>query len=138
MSKEIRVDPMNTAFARTMEILTYIGLALMIAPGVAYIVSGTGYVKVEDAISHWDKPASEFWESVKGIEIKGYSWFLNNLSNLDCLSIIGIVVLAIAPLASIIASAIKADSKYKIILLIAVIEFVIAIVRPLFMQVTGH
>ncbi len=138
MSKEVRVDPMNTAFARTMEILTYIGLALMIVPGIAYIVSGTGYVKVEDAISNWDKSASEFWKSVMGIEIKGYSWFLNNLSNFDCLSIVGIVVLAIAPLASIITSTVKADSKYKIILLIAITEFIIAIVRPLFMHVTGH
>jgi len=136
--KEVKVDPMNTAFARVMEILTYVGLALMIAPGIAYILGGTGYVSVESAISHWDKPASEFWMSVKGIEIKGYSWFLSNLSYLDCLSIMGIVILAIAPLASIVAAAVKADSKYKVILLIAVIEFIVAIVRPLFMHVTGH
>ena len=42
--KEVKVDPMNTAFARTMEILTYIGLVLMFVPGIIYIVYGNGFV----------------------------------------------------------------------------------------------
>ncbi len=136
--REVKVDPMNTAFARTMEILTYIGLILMIVPGLIYILTGIGYVDTVKAVENWGKSASEFWKSTKGIEVHGYSWFLNNLSYFDCLSIIGIVILAVTPLFSMIASMVKADTKYKIILLIAVIEFVVAIVRPLFMHVTGH
>ncbi len=136
--KGVEVDPMNTTFAKTMEILTYIGLVVMIVPGIIYIVTGIGYVNTADAVENWGKSASEFWKATKGIEVHGYSWFLNNLTYFDCLSIIGIVILAITPLVSMIASITKADSKYKVILLIVVIEFIVAIVRPLFMHVTGH
>ncbi|WP_457548484.1 hypothetical protein [Archaeoglobus sp.] len=136
--KGVEVDPMNTAFAKTMEILTYVGLVLMIVPGLIYFVTGIGYVNTADAVANWGKSANEFWKATKGIEIHGYSWFLNNLSYFDCLSIVGVVILAITPLASIVAAMVKADTKYKIILLIAMIEFIVAIVRPLFMHVTGH
>ncbi len=138
MVKDVKVDPMNTTFAKVMEVMTYLGLILMVAPGVAYIVSGTGFVNTADAIKHWDKPAKDFWETTRGITISGYSWFLNNLSYMDCLSIVGIVILALAPLVAIVAAIAKADSKYKVLLAILVIEFIIAIVRPLFMHVTGH
>jgi len=136
--KEVKVDPMNTSFAKTMEILTYLGLVLMIVPGVAYLVMGVGYVSTEDVVKNWGKSTKEFWKSTKGIEIHGYSWFLNNLSYFDCLSVIGIVILAVAPLASVVASTVRADAKYKILLLIVIVEFVVAIVRPLFMYVAGH
>ncbi len=136
--KDVKVDPMNTSFARTMEILTYIGLILMIVPGIIYILTGVGYVDTVKVVENWGKSAGEFWKATKNIEIRGYSWFLNNLVYFDCLSIIGIVVLAMAPLLSIIAAVVRADMKYKIILLIVVIEFIIAIIRPLFMHVTGH
>ncbi len=136
--KEVKVDPMNTVFARTMEILTYIGLVLMFVPGIIYIVYGNGFVNTEDAIRYWNQSAADFWELTKGVKISGYSWFLNNLYYFDCLSIIGIVLLALAPLASIVVSIFRADAKYKVILVIVTIEFIIAIVRPLFMHVTGH
>ncbi len=136
--KVVKVDPMNRAFAVTMEILTYIGLVLMIVPGVIYIFTSSGFVNVTDVIQNWDKPASEFWKEVKGIKISGYSWFLSNLTYMDCLSLVGIVFLALAPLAAIIASITKADSKYKVILAIIVIEFVFAVVRPLIMHAVGH
>ncbi len=136
--KEVKVDPMNRIFAKTMEIFTYLGLILMVVPGVIYIVGTSGFVDVEDVVTHWDKSASEFWEELKGLNVKGYSWFLNNLAHMDCLSLIGIVFLALAPLVAVITSLVKADSKYKLILAIVVIEFVIAIVRPLIMEATGH
>lgn len=138
MKEEVVVEPMNVTFARTMEIFTYIGLVLMIAPGIIYLVSGAGFVGVESAVEHWNEPSSTFWKETKGIEIHGYSWFLNNLSYMDCLSIVGIVLLAVTPLASIIAALPKADSRYKVILGVLVLEFIFAIVRPLLMHVTGH
>jgi len=131
------IDLMNKAFARTMEIFTYIGLILMIAPGLIYIVGNGGLVSVEDAIQNWDKPASEFWKVVN-VDPNGYSWFLNNLAYHDCLSILGIAFLAITPLAAIIVAIFKADLKYKIILTIVTAEFIIAILRPLFMHSVGH
>ena len=136
--KGVKVDPMNTSFAKAMEVFTYIGLILMVVPGLMYICGAGGFVEVEDVIKYWDKSASEFWRELKGIDIKGYSWFLNNLSHMDCLSLVGIVFLALAPLAAIIVSIFRADTKYKIILIIVVIEFVVAIVRPLITEAVGH
>jgi hypothetical protein len=137
-SEEVVVEPMNVIFARTMEIVTWIGLILMIVPGLAYLVGGTGFVDVKSAVEHWNEPSSAFWEETKGIEIHGYSWFLSHLSYMDCLSIMGIVLLAVTSLVSMIAALPKADSRYKVILGILVLEFLFAIVRPLFMHVTGH
>ncbi len=136
--KEVRVDPINLRFARVMEILTIVGLLVMIIPAIGYFMGINQFVSLKEAIMHWDEPAHKFWEEMKGMEISGYSWFLNNLTYADCLSIIGIVILALTPLISLIVSISKAEKLYKVLLLILVIEFIIAIVRPLFMQVTGH
>ena len=136
--KEVEVDPMNTTFARVMEIFTAIGLIAMILPAIGYFAGISQFVGLEEAVTHWDDPASKFWEETKQIEISGYSWFLSNLGHMDCLSILGIVVLAITPLVSLLASIPKSRGIYTILLVILVIEFIIAIVRPLFMHVTGH
>lgn len=136
--KEVKVDPMNTTFAKVMEIFTLIGLIVMIVPAIGYFAGISQFVELKEAVKHWDEPSSKFWEEVKGIEISGYSWFLNNLTYMDCLSILGIVVLAIAPLLSIIITIPKSRGIYTILLAILAIEFIIAILRPLFMHVTGH
>ena len=136
--REVEVDPMNTTFARVMEIFTVIGLFAMIIPAIGYFAGINQFVELQEAVKHWYKPASQFWEETKGIKISGYSWFLNNLSYTDCLSIMGIVILAIAPLLSIIATIPKSKGIYAILLAILAVEFVVAILRPLFMHVTGH
>jgi len=135
---QVHVDPMNLLFAKAMEIFTYLGLIVMIFPGVFYLAMGEGFVHTHHVVKHWHRPAHEFWQSVKGIKITGYSWFLNNLHHFDCLSKLGIVLLALAPLAAIIAAMTKAERKFKIILLIAALEVLFSIIRPLIMVTTGH
>jgi len=135
---EVKVDPMNLLFARAMEIFTYIGLLVMIFPGIFYLAMGEGYVHTHHVVKHWHKPAHHFWHSVKGIKVSGYTWFLTNLHHFDCLSKLGIVLLALAPLAALIVTIPKAERKFKIIILIAVLEVIFSIVRPLIMEVAGH
>jgi len=135
---EVKVDPMNVVFARIMEVITYVGLAVMIIAGIAYMVGVSPFVDPSKAIANWDKPAVKFWEETKGMSIHGYSWFLGNLSYTDCISVLGIAILSLAPLFSLIGSITKADSKYKVLLAIVIVEFLISIVRPLVMQVSGH
>jgi hypothetical protein len=137
MGMEVKVDPMNIVFARIMEVITYVGLAVMIATGVAYMGGVSPFVEPSKAISNWDKPAVVFWEETKGITIHGYSWFLNNLSFMDCISVLGVAIMSLAPLFSIIGCITRADSKYKLLLAVVVVEFVVSIVRPLVMHVTG-
>ena len=135
---KVEADPMNMTFAKVMEIFTVIGLIAMIIPAIGYFAGINQFVDLQEAVKNWDKPASQFWEETKGIEISGYSWFLDNLDYTDCLSVLGIVILAIAPLLGIIAAIPKSKGMYAILLTILAVEFVVAILRPLFMQVTGH
>lgn len=136
--EEVKVEPMNILFAKVMEIMTIIGLAIMVIPGIIYSTGVSQFVDVNSTIQEWDKPASRFWEAVAGIKISGYSWFMSNLTFMDCLSIIGIAILALAPLVSLLIAASKAERNYKIIFGVLIIEFVIAIIRPLFVGVVGH
>ena len=125
-----RQTPVNALFARTMEILTWAGLALMAIPGMAYLIEEQGYVGVRSASNNWGKPAAMFWEATRGIKINGYLWFLDHLTNMDCLSLVGITVLAAVPLLSIIVAMTKMNTKYRVIIAIIVAEFIIAIMRP--------
>jgi hypothetical protein len=136
--REIKLDPMNAVFVRTMEILTWIGLALMAMPGIAYIFGVTGFVGVNLAFQNWCEPVSLFWETIKGAKMSGYAWFIDDPSDVDCLSLIGVLVLALVPLASIVMTAIKADRKYRIILGIVAIEFIVGILRPIIMGGISH
>ncbi len=133
--KEVLVEPMNYIFGRIMEILTIIGLIAMFVPGIIYIITGKGYLSRDVVVKYWDLKASAFWEKVMGVKVFGYSWFLNHLSATDCLSIIGVCILAITPLISLFGAEIKADKKYKILIGILILEFLFAIFRPILM---GH
>jgi len=139
MAKEdVIIDPMNKSFAKSMEIFTWVGLIIMIAPGIAYFAGVNQFVDMSTAASHWGDSASKFWEETQGITISGYSWFMNNLSYFDMLSVVGVAFIALVPLISIIAAIPRSKGIYTIILVILVIEFIVAIVRPLLMHVTGH
>ena len=134
MSKrEVYVDPMNTTFAKVMEIFTWGGLIVMVIFGLLYLFGLSSYVSMPSAISHWGESASKFWEETKGIHISGYL-FLHHLNTVDCLSMVGISILALAPLFSVIGALFRAKKVYVILLLILTAEFIFAIIRPLIMK----
>lgn len=130
--EEVKVKPMNTLFAKAMEIMTIMGLIIMVIPGIIYSAGISQFVDINSAIQQWDKPASRFWDVTAGIKISGYSWFMNNFTSMDCLSIVGIAILALTPLVSLLIGASKAERSYKIIFGVLIIEFVFAIIKPLF------
>ncbi len=138
---QVYVDPTNLIFARVMEVMTYIGIAVMIIFGLLYLFGLKAFVNMKSAVSHWHLPVGKFWEEVSGIHISGYSWFLTNLSSMDCLSMIGICILASAPLGAIVAAITKVG-KYRVfvfLFLILIIEYVFAILKPIIMPgVGGH
>ena len=82
MVEEVEVEPMNKVFARVMEVMTLIGLIVMVVPGLISLTGENVYVDPIKTVQNWDKPAEKFWMDVKGIRIHGYDWFLTNLSNL--------------------------------------------------------
>ena len=134
-------DSLNMGFAKAMEISTYAGLLVMLAFGLLYLFGLPGFVEMKQAVANWNLPVSEFWKKIKGIEISGYSWFLLNLKKMDCLSMLGICFLALAPLISLITVLfkIKGQKLYFIFFIILTIEFIFAILKPIIMPgVGGH
>ncbi len=136
--REVEVEPMNSTFARVMEVVTYIGLVVMIVPGIISLTGQNVHVDPVYVVKNWDKSAEEFWESAKGIKIHGYDWFLENLEHFDSMCLLGVSILAIAPMVSILAALIRAPRVYRILLAILFVEMVFAVVRPLVLAGGGH
>ena len=125
--REIVVDDMGLAFAKTMTIFTIVGVVLMVIPAIAYFMGINQYVSLTEAHKYWNMSASEFWMHVTGKKITGYAWIFNNLDKTDCLSMIGVLILMITPLLSMLAGAAKAKGTYRILLLVASLVFIASI-----------
>jgi len=137
-NSNFQVDPMGVAFAKAMEIFTYVGLAAMLIPGVIYLFGIRPFSDVHTVAAHWGEPSSLFWEHVNNMTIHGYSWFLHNLGYMDMLCIAGVAVLALVPLFSLFAALVKAKGTYKGLLFILLLEFGFAIVKPLILGGGGE
>lgn len=141
MSQKVHIDPLNLSFARAMELATYAGLVVMVIFGILYLVGLPGFVNMKLAVANWNLPVGEFWKEVQGIEIHGYSWFLTNLKGMDCLSMLGICLLALAPGLGLVAALVRSAGQkaYTIFFIILLIEFAFAILKPIIMPgVGGH
>ncbi len=138
---QVQVDPANLVFAKAMEVVTYIGIAVMIVFGLLYLFGFfSAFVDMKSAIAHWHLPVNKFWHEVVGIHISGYSWFLKNLTAMDCLSMLGICILALAPLAAVIAAWPKVGATHKVLVLlflILVLEYLFAIFKPIILPGLG-
>ncbi len=126
--REIRVDEMGLAFAKTMMIFTVVGIVLMVLPAIAYFMGINQYVPLTEAHKYWRLSANDFWLNVTGRTVTGYSWIFDHLDKTDCLSMIGVLLLMITPLLSMLAAVVKAEDRtYRVLLLIAALEFIASI-----------
>jgi hypothetical protein len=129
--EEPRVDPVSSRFVRVLEILATIGLVIMVIAGVAYFAGLTQCPDPQIYVDNWDKPANEFWTETEGIEAVGYAWFARNLGCASNVSILGIVVMMLAPLVAMIAVIPISTGLYLLFFAILIVEFAIAVARPL-------
>jgi len=129
-TKELQVDPMNKVFAKVMKICTWAGLIVMIVFGLLYIIGINPYINVSAVAEYWGEPAASFWRKVKDVEINGY-WFLSHPGFMDSLSMIGVCLLALAPLFSTVAIIPTSKKIYRIFLSILAAEFIFSIIRPI-------
>jgi len=137
--EDVLVSPVNTSFARALEVVTWIGIGAMVTFGVLYLFGLSSFVGAKASVAHWHRPASDFWHDLKGMEPDGYGWFLGSLNAMDSLSMVGISVLALAPLAAIFAAITRSTQKiYVFMFFVLALEFIFAIVRPLIMAGGGH
>ncbi len=126
--REIRVDEMGLAFAKTMMIFTVVGIVLMVLPAIAYFMGINQYVPLTEAHKYWRLSANDFWLNVTGRTVTGYSWIFDHLDKTDCLSMIGVLLLMITPLLAMLAAVVKAEDRtYRMLLLIAALEFIASI-----------
>jgi len=135
---EVTVDPMGMCFAKAMEILTYIGLAAMLIPGILYMFGLHPYLELHAVATHWGHPASKFWEEIGNITIHGYSYFLSHLGSMDMLCIAGVALLGLVPLFSLFSALLQAKGKYRVLLCILLLEFAFAIFKPILMPGGGE
>jgi len=130
--EQVKIDPENALFAKTMEIATLIGIIIMVGAGIVYFSGLHDMVSVHSAVQNWDKAAPEFWEATTGNKVGGYSWFADHLTFVDGVAVLGVAFLAFIPLLSMFVALFKANRVYKIVLGILIVEFLIVIIRPLF------
>jgi len=129
--EQIKIGPDNTLFAGTMDIATSIGLFIILAAGIFYFTGLHDMVNAHSAIQNWDKTAPEFWEATTGNRVGGYSWFVDHLTTIDGVTILGVAFLAFVPLLSVLVVLPKATRPYKFILGLLILEFILAILRPI-------
>ncbi|MBC7189373.1 hypothetical protein H5U35_04060, partial [Candidatus Aerophobetes bacterium] len=86
-------------------------------------------LRILTVVEYWKEPASIFWQKTKNMETPGY-WFLSFPGFMDSLAMVGIFLLALAPLFSVIAIIPSSKKTYRIFLSILIIEFLFSIVKP--------
>lgn len=131
-------DGLHLAFARVMEVVTWAGLAAMLVLGALYIAGVNPATPAAECAAHWHEPADAYWRGTRGEAPDGYAWFLGDLTKTDNLAVLGVVILAMAPVLSVLAAARHANRAYRVLFAALFLEFVFAVFRPLLMGGGGH
>ena len=99
--QQIELEPMYNTFAAAMQVMTWLGVAVLCVFGLLYVTGAfPATVPIKDCMANWDRPAAEFWQATRGWEVNGYGWFALNLEDMDSLSLMGIALLALCPAVS--------------------------------------
>jgi hypothetical protein len=125
------VDPANLRFARTMEFLTLIGLAIFVVIGILYFSGIHDLDSLRVVTQNWSKPSAQFWSATTGANIGGVGWFMSHWSFSDALCMLCVGFLALVPFFSIALTLPKALRRYKVVFAILTIEFAVIIIWSL-------
>jgi hypothetical protein len=131
MDQQVEIEPMARVFSGTMQLMTWIGLTILVVFGLLYITGlMPGNVELEDCINYWGKPTSDFWQATAGRKANGYKWFLMHLNTGDSWSLVGVALLAFSPVVSLLLASFKAPRIFKLILFVLCLELIFAVIRP--------
>jgi hypothetical protein len=131
------VDPANLRFAKTMEVLTLIGLAIFVVIGILYFSGIHDLDSLKTVTQNWNKPSAQFWSATTGADMGGVAWFANHWSCSDALCMMCVGFLGLVPFFSIALTLPKALTRYKVVFGILTIEFAIIIIWSLMMGAGG-
>ncbi len=126
MPAQVEIDKANLVYARLVEVITTIGLALMVIGLILYVLGVMpAYVNLSTSIKHWNMLPEKFWETVKGFRPTNYNWIFANLEYGDILSVLGIVILPIGVMLALIGVASVYAKKKDVMSLIALVVLAI-------------
>ncbi len=131
------VDPANLRFAKTMEVMTLIGLAIFVVIGILYFSGIHDLDSLRVVTQNWSKPSAQFWSATSGTTIGGVGWFMHHWNCSDALCMLCVGFLALVPFFSIALTLPKALRRYKVVLAVLTIEFAIIIIWSLMTGVGG-
>lgn len=140
---EVEVEKANKVYARIIEVLTIIGLIVMVVGLVLYLSGSIPvFVDLDKLAEFWGCSAPKFWKAVRGEELsQGYEWIITNLNFADIISVLGVVLLPIGVIIGIIATIALYGSKRDIMVAVAVAVFIImliAVFLPYLGVAAGH
>jgi len=113
---ELTSDAMALRFAKVLERLGWIGMALLAATGIAHTAGAASLIPASRVVEYWHRPPAEFWSAGAGIEIGGLGWIVNHALQMDMLSLLAVALIALSPLAAVVAAIPSADRTYRYLL----------------------
>lgn len=123
-------DAMIRRYASVLRVCMWIGLLIVLVFGVLYLMNINPANDVDLVLEHWDRPSQTFWQALRGGYADGYSWFLDSLPAMDSLSIMGILLLATAPLIALIFIIFRMRGIYLLLITILIAGYLFSIFRP--------
>lgn len=131
MEERPQLDHVSERFVRVIEIISNVGLIVMLLAGIAYFVDLPDCANPQALVRNWHKPASQFWMDTQQLEINGYSWFASDLQCAANISIVGMVIMMLAPFFAMLAAIPLSSGIYVVFFVLLAIEFVVAVTRPI-------
>ncbi len=126
----IELDPSSEKFVRAMEVLTAIGLLILVGAGVVYFSGHGQCTPFEVVVANWHLPVNEYWVVTRGDEAQGYGWIIHNLQCAARVALVGIAFLLSAPLVAVLAM-LPTKGLYRWFYVVLAIELVLATLMPL-------
>ncbi|NLS79527.1 MAG: hypothetical protein GXY76_19940 [Chloroflexi bacterium] len=127
---DIPLDPSSVKFVRAMEVLTIIGMTIVIGAGLAYFAGWGQCTPFETVVANWHLPVAEYWEMTRGAESQGYGWIIHNLRCAARVVLVGMAVLMTAPLVAVLAM-LPTKGIYRWFYIVLALELIAASLMPL-------
>jgi len=126
----IEVPKEYRVYARTIEIMTAIAVAIMVLSLILYGLRVLpSYVALSQMAQYWKYSSTKFWEIVKGLKVHGYEWIFQNIAHADIVGMISVLFLATACFVGNIGLVVYAAKRRDIPLLIfAIVECCILLI----------
>jgi hypothetical protein len=124
------IEPDSKAFGAAMNWTAVVGLLVIGGGAILYLSGFYQYLSLNATLCHWEKPVSIFWTEIKDIETPGYSFF-RHPGYSDCICLIGVAILASAPLFGLAFALPKSRKIHKILISVLIVELIFAMTRQL-------